>query len=67
MKFAVVYTPTTAVMAVRSSETAARSRANYVADRLGFENVKVIEVPDTTRKGDLVGIAAYRPRWQGLI
>ena len=67
MRFAVVYLPTSEVMAVRGSEVAARSRANRIADYLGFSNVKVLEVEDTTRKGDRLGISAYRPHWADIV
>jgi len=63
MKFAVVYLPTATVMAVRATEVTAHSRANYIGDRLGFSNIKVMEVPSTVKKGDYLGLNAYRPHW----
>lgn len=60
MRYAVVYMPTTTVMATRATEVAAMSRRSYIGDRLGFDKVKVIAVEDSVKKGDMLGLAAYR-------
>lgn len=60
MRYAIVFMPTTRVMATRATETSARSHASYVGDRLGFDNIKVVEIEDSVKKGDTLGIAAYR-------
>jgi len=66
MKFAIVYLPTATVMATRATEVTARSRANYIADRLGFANIKVVEVSDSVKKGDMMGLDLYRPHWADI-
>jgi len=54
MRYAVVYLPTARVMATRATEPAAKARASYIADRVGFSNVKIVRVDDSVKKGDLV-------------
>ena len=56
MRYAIVYVPTSTVLGTRKSESAARSYRDYVADRLGFDNVRLITVDSNVKKNQTVSL-----------